>query len=101
MNQISMSNTAWPLLLARLRHLLVTEGYGSVSTRYPGNVPVSAQARTVRHLIAMGPDSAERLAQEWPEVQSLPVWEDLRSVIEQGPRSDPAPPPIASRFEEL
>ena len=100
MTETTTASASWPLLIARLRHLLGVEGYGSASNRYPGNVPVAARANTGRHLLALGSEVLDRLVRDWPEVERLPIWPDLRRVIMEGDDAGPSPLAIATTFEE-
>lgn len=90
----------WPRLVARLRHLLVNEGYGYSSGRFPGNTPVAARSRTVRHVAASGPDAPERVVRDWPDVASLPIWNDLRPALAGDAATERPDGPAAPAFDE-
>ncbi|MFV8750314.1 hypothetical protein ACNOYE_07165 [Nannocystaceae bacterium ST9] len=74
------SSPRWRSLIDRLRHLLLTEGYGKSSS----NLGVVGAARSLRALVSLGPTALEPLIAELPELEHLGLWLALRARIEAG-----------------
>lgn len=79
---------AW---LTRLHHLLVVERYGFSRVRFPGQVPAAARTRTIRHLARQADAVLDPLLDAWPEIQSLPIWTDLKATLWRAASPMPAP----------